>query len=92
MSSRLLTAAQVAERLGVTERYVWRLGRQGDLPRIPVGAKYVRFDEADVDAYIEHQRNGSRPAAAPIRLEAVRHRPIDTSPTGGHRRRRRFAA
>ena len=31
-TGRLLTAAQVAERLGYTERYVWRLGREGVLP------------------------------------------------------------
>jgi hypothetical protein len=31
---RLLTAAEVAQRLGFSERYVWKLGREGALPRV----------------------------------------------------------
>jgi excisionase family DNA binding protein len=66
---RLLTAAQVAERLGYTERYVWRLGREGVLPRIKLpGRKYVRFAERDVDRFVTRHRrdaiaSGRRPAA-----------------------------
>ncbi len=65
---RLLTAAQVAERLGYTERYVWRLGREGVLPRIKLpGRKYVRFAERDVDRFVtRHRRDDATrgPAAA----------------------------
>jgi excisionase family DNA binding protein len=61
-SGRLLTAAEVAERLGFTERYVWRLGRDGVLPRIKLpGRKYVRFAEEDVDEFIAAARR--RPGA-----------------------------
>ncbi len=50
---RLLTAAEVAERLGTTERYVWSLGRRGILPRIVLpGGRLVRFAQADLDAMI----------------------------------------
>jgi excisionase family DNA binding protein len=57
---RLLTAAEVAERLGYTERYVWRLGREGVLPRIKVpGRKYVRFSEADVARFVRASRQGT---------------------------------
>jgi len=43
----------VGERLGYTERYVWRLGRDGVLPRIKLpGRKYVRFAEEDVELFI----------------------------------------
>ena len=50
---RLLTAAEVAERLGYTERYVWKLGREGVLPRVKLpGRKYVRFPERDVERFI----------------------------------------
>src|SRR4051794_34359360 len=59
---RLLTAAEVAERLGFTERYVWRLGREGVLPRIKVpGRKYVRFCVSDVERFV---REGRRAAEA----------------------------
>lgn len=61
MSDRALKAAEAATILGVTERYVWRLGREGALPRIKhVGRKYVRFLESDVYAYRE---SGHRVAA-----------------------------
>ena len=71
---RLLTAAEVAERLGYTERYVWRLGREGVLPRIKVpGRKYVRFDEDDVERFIDGGRAAVRPAAPlPRRLPGFR--------------------
>lgn len=62
---RLLTAAEVAERLGYSERYVWKLGREGVLPRVKVpGRKYVRFCETDVDRFVRAQRQGMRPAPA----------------------------
>ncbi len=64
-TGRLLTAAEVAQRLGVTERYVWRLGREGALPRVKApGRKYVRFCE-DVERFIRDGRQIARP---PVRL------------------------
>jgi excisionase family DNA binding protein len=68
---RLLTAAQVAERLGYTERYVWRLGREGVLPRIKLpGRKYVRFAERDVDRFVTRHRRDA--VAAPRGAAAAR--------------------
>ncbi len=47
----------MAERLGFTERYVWKLGREGALPRVKLpGRKYVRFCEADVDRFVREGR------------------------------------
>ena len=57
---RLLTAAEVGKRLGYSERYVWKLGREGVLPRVKVaGRKYVRFSEADVERFVELGRQMS---------------------------------
>lgn len=54
MVQSLLTAQEVADMLGVSERYVWKLGREGRLPRVkPPGSKYVRFKLEDVQAYID---------------------------------------
>jgi excisionase family DNA binding protein len=59
---RLLTAAEVAERLGTTVRYVWSLGRRGILARVVLpGGRLVRFQESDVDAMIAAGRS-SEPA------------------------------
>ena len=68
---RLLTAAEVAERLGYTERYVWKLGREGVLPRIKLpGRKYVRFAESDVEAFVASCRESVRPPRpVPARYE-----------------------
>jgi excisionase family DNA binding protein len=74
-SERLLTAAEVAERLGFTERYVWRLGREGVLPRIKLpGRKYVRFAEGDVERFIAGARE--RPASVRSRRPA----PVPAAP------------
>ena len=72
---RLLTAAEVAERLGFTERYVWRLGREGVLPRIKLpGRKYVRFAEEDVERFVAGARE--RPAPGRSRRPA----PVEAAP------------
>ncbi len=66
---RLLTAAEVAERLGYTERYVWKLGREGVLPRIKLrGRKYVRFAEDDVEWLV---REGRQQVVPRTRVSAV---------------------
>jgi excisionase family DNA binding protein len=68
---RLLTAAEVAQRLGYTERYVWKLGREGVLPRIKLpGRKYVRFAESDVERFVASCREAVRPPRpVPARYE-----------------------
>lgn len=66
MNGPLLTADQVAELLGVTTRYVWRLGREGELPRIELGPNSVRFDRGDIDAFIEQRRSGPRVSRAHV--------------------------
>jgi excisionase family DNA binding protein len=71
---RLLTAAEVADRLGFTERYVWRVGREGVLPRIKLpGRKYVRFAESDVERFVARHRGavGSRRAPSAAELRAA---------------------
>lgn len=68
----LLTAAEVAQRLGYSERYVWKLGPEGVLPRVKLpGRKYVRFCAADVERFV---REGRREA------EVRRPRFVHSSP------------
>ena len=55
----LLTAEQVAERLGVTARTVLRLVERGGLPApIRFNRKLVRWHERDIDDWLEGQRRG----------------------------------
>ena len=49
----LLSIGTVAKRLGVSEKTVTRLIRQGVFTKLKVGS-LVRIDEAEVVAYIKH--------------------------------------
>ena len=55
----LLTKADVAEALGVTERTVDTIAAAGDLPKIKVRG-CVRFAPSAVESYIQQQATNSR--------------------------------
>lgn len=58
---RLLTPAQIAERLVVTRGMIYKLVRTGVLPAVYVG-RLPRVAESDLAAYIERQRtHGGQP-------------------------------
>lgn len=52
---RPLTLSEAAEHLNVTERYVRRLVAERRVPYLKVG-RLLRFQEADLDAYLESCR------------------------------------
>jgi len=52
----LLEVAQVAHRLNVNPRKVWRLIREGKLPAIWLETRW-RIDPRDLHAFIEARRN-----------------------------------
>jgi len=54
-SSSLLDVSQVAERLCVTTRFVRRLVDERRIPFCKIG-KFVRFDPADVEAWVAARR------------------------------------
>ncbi len=51
----LLDITALAERLGVTERFVRRLVAERRIPFLKIG-KFIRFEPADVAAWIDQQR------------------------------------
>ena len=55
---RLLTAEELAERLAVPPTWIYRAAREGRLPTIKLG-RYRRFDEADVERWIEEQKSNA---------------------------------
>jgi len=57
MSERLLTAAEVAERLNVPESWVRGETRAGRIPHLPLG-RYRRYDWLAVVEWLEEQRAG----------------------------------
>ena len=48
---RLLTAQEVAERLGVNTQWVWVQARAGRIPHVRLG-RYRRFRESAVEAWV----------------------------------------
>jgi len=65
----LIKASAVAAQLGISARKVYELA--GDpLPCYRIGGS-VRFDQADVDAYVESCRAMPRPKGSAIRLRSV---------------------
>ena len=57
MPEDILTIKEVAEFLKVTERTLYRLAQEGEIPAFKVGASW-RFKRDDIDAWIEGQRSG----------------------------------
>jgi excisionase family DNA binding protein len=59
MTSVLRTADEVADRLRVPKSWVYRAARKGTLPSVRCG-RYRRFDDRDVDRWIDHMRQSGR--------------------------------
>jgi excisionase family DNA binding protein len=49
--TRLLTAQDVAERLGVTTAWVWAQTRAGNIPHVQLG-RYRRFREEAIEEWL----------------------------------------
>jgi excisionase family DNA binding protein len=58
MSGRLRDAGYVARRLDVPRSWVYAAARRGALPSVLCG-RYRRFDEAEIERWIEGRRDGA---------------------------------
>ncbi len=56
MSGPLLTTRQVADRLSLSPETVLRRWRAGELPGFRLGSNVLRFDERELDAWLEARR------------------------------------
>lgn len=68
-----LTIQQVAERLNVNDRTVYRLVQAGKLPGFKVAGIW-RFLEADIDAWIEQRKSESKRRTSPRTAPKKRRR------------------
>ena len=62
MTVGLLSVPEVAERMGVGPRFVYRLVDERTIPFVHVG-RYLRFEPDDVVAYIAGRRTEATTAA-----------------------------
>jgi len=60
--TRLLTAQEVAERLGMTEGWVWAQARKGAIPHVQLG-RYRRFREEAIEDWLRQLELRQHPAA-----------------------------
>lgn len=58
-SPRLFSVDEAAQRLGVSDRFIWQLLAEGDLERIKIGRK-TKVSLDDLAGYIESHRGGRR--------------------------------
>jgi len=67
---RLLTAEEIAERLGVKTQWVWAQARAGRIPHVRLG-RYRRFRESAIEAWVCGLEADSASAVASARSNAV---------------------
>jgi excisionase family DNA binding protein len=54
--SKLLNVKQAAERLSCCPSTVWKLTHQGQLENIKIGERVTRWEEAQIQSFIESRR------------------------------------
>jgi excisionase family DNA binding protein len=72
---RLLTAEEIAERLGMKTEWVWAQARAGRIPHVRLG-RYRRFRESAVDDWLRDLETGGATSRvpAPVRPVPMRRR------------------
>ena len=68
--TRLLSPASAAKYLAVCERTLFGLTKSGKLPAVRIG-RAVRYDVADLDAFITKAKTGNQPESIGQILPAV---------------------
>lgn len=59
MSDNIIIIKEVAEYLKIKEKTAYALAAKGKMPGFKVGGAW-RFDKADIDAWIEKQKQGQK--------------------------------
>ncbi|MHC5180556.1 MAG: helix-turn-helix transcriptional regulator [Planctomycetota bacterium] len=57
--SRLIKCRQAAAYLGICERKLWELEKNGRVPSVRID-RAVRFDITDLDAFIQQSKNNEK--------------------------------
>lgn len=79
--NKLLTAAETARRLGLSEHEVARLVVRGELPALWIGGEVLRFHPDDVAAWRPRQvpQNAAQPSAPRSPVITVQEPPVPRS-------------
>lgn len=75
MLENLITVKQLAEKLQITENYIYQLVRQKEkenpIPHIRIGRR-VRFDPAEIEKWLEERTIQKREDLAPLSRLLIR--------------------
>jgi len=74
MSIRLLTPAQIAELLGVSQKTIYKWSHHGTIPVVRAG-RLLRFDESDVMNYFKRDKQRMR-KTQPKKVESSKMPPL----------------
>ena len=55
----LLTPRQAAERLGISERTLWQLKADGEIPFLRIG-RLIRYSLVDLEKWVEDRSQGGK--------------------------------
>ena len=70
----IYTAAEAAERVGASKKFVLALARQRRVAHLRVGRGAVRFTAEQLDALVEHLTHEPTTPAGPVSLTTTRSR------------------
>jgi excisionase family DNA binding protein len=73
LTGRLLTARELADRLGVSVETVLRWARRGKLPAVYLSSRAIRFREDEIDAWLDERAAPRRGVLPPRRTPPNRN-------------------
>ncbi len=56
LDNEILTPQELAKALKVSRVYIYKLVERGELPFLRVGGKVIRFNRAEIEAWLEESR------------------------------------
>ena len=54
-SAILVDAREAARRLGISVRTMWSLAKRGEIPRVSVTSRCIRFRACDLERFVEEK-------------------------------------
>ncbi len=68
---KMLTAPEVASRLGVSDALIYQLAQRGEIASVRISSGSIRFYEADVNAYLASRRTEATPQEGVINMRSL---------------------
>ena len=60
LEKRLLTAQEVAQIINASDKSIYKMALRGEIPCIRIAAKIVRFDQGDIEKWLESKKQNDQ--------------------------------